>query len=436
MITARDMAVAGGPSMAVPPVHAAPLQAIPAPVTGLRERILLIVLYLTVLASSVAVIEPSPHDGLMGVLLVACLIGGIRFDRLLAVPFLLLLMWNVAGLMSLMNVSGEAKTVQYAATSVYLAVAAMIFAFLLTRNTLTRIETLRAAYVLTAALAATAGIAGYFSLFPGAHAQFATNDRALGGFKDPNVFGPFLIWPLLVVIERMLMRRITLLGLITAFVLLLGLLLSFSRGAWFHFTVSALVVVAISFISAETQRVRLRLFVMTALAVVSLAGLLMVLLSFSAIGEMFTNRAQLIQSYDVGDGGRFKLQELALAAMLQYPNGMGPFEFASVYGLQQHNVYLQAFLVYGWVGGVSYLLLLATTAWIAWRTVFIRTPWQPYLVVSLGTFVGLCAEGFIIDTDHWRHFFLLLGLIWGLAAATRHYARTQITSVSPYADAR
>jgi len=430
------MAIAGAAPAGPAAYAAAPAYgAVPpfaTPVTGLRERLLLVVLYLTVLASSVAVVEPSPHDALMGVLLVAALIAGVRFDRLLAVPFLLLMLWNVAGLMSLMNVPGEEKTVQYAATSVYLAVAAMIFAFLLTRNTASRVETLRAAYVLTATLAALAGIAGYFSLFPGAHAQFATNDRALGGFKDPNVFGPFLIWPLLVVIERMLLRRITIVGLITAFIMLLGLLLSFSRGAWFHFTVSALVVVAISFISAENQRVRLRLFVLTALAVVALAGLLMVLLSFSAIGEMFTNRAQLIQSYDVGDGGRFKLQELALAAMLQYPNGMGPFEFASVYGLQQHNVYLQAFLVYGWVGGVSYLLLLATTGWIAWRTVFIRTPWQPYLVVSFGTFVGLCAEGFIIDTDHWRHFFLLLGLIWGLAAASRHYVKNNSARYAPY----
>jgi hypothetical protein len=28
------------------------------------------------------------------------------------------------------------------------------------------------------------------------------------------------------------------------------------------------------------------------------------------------------------------------------------------------------------------------------------------------------AEGFVIDTDHWRHFYLLLGMIWGLFAAT------------------
>jgi hypothetical protein len=45
------------------------------------------------------------------------------------------------------------------------------------------------------------------------------------------------------------------------------------------------------------------------------------------------------------------------------------------------------------------------------------------------------AEGFVIDTDHWRHFFLLLGLIWGLAAATikllREAAAAPLATVRP-----
>ena len=79
-----------------------------------------------------------------------------------------------------------------------------------------------------------------------------------------------------------------------------------------------------------------------------------VLLSFDVDRSHVSANASIsFNSYDVGQGGRFRLQELALGAMLQFPNGMGPFEFARVYGLQQHNVYLQAFLVYGWIGGMS-----------------------------------------------------------------------------------
>ena len=142
------------------------MPAVPAPAAALRERLLLMVLYITVLASSVAFIEPSPHDGLMGVLALACLIAGVRFERHIALLFLLLLIWNVGGLLSLLNVPGQEQTVQYAGTSIYLAVAAVLFASLFAHNTMPRIVTVRAAYVLTATVIALAGIAGYFSLFP------------------------------------------------------------------------------------------------------------------------------------------------------------------------------------------------------------------------------------------------------------------------------
>ncbi len=395
----------------------------PAVMAALSERILLMVLYVTVLASSVAFIEPSPHDGLMGVLLVVSLVAGVRFERTLAAPLLLLLVWNVAGLLSLMNVPAEEQAIQYAGTSIYLAIAALLFACLFARNTMARLAAMRAAYVLTATVISLAGIAGYFSLFPHAHDLFATYDRALGGFKDPNVFGPFLIWPALIVIDRMLTRHIGLIDLMIVGILLFGLFLSFSRGAWFHFAVSCAVLVALTMLTAPTLRERFRIFGLSAGSVLSLGVLVVVLLSFHSIGGMFDQRAHLIQSYDVGEGGRFELQRQALSVVLNMFNGMGPFEFARVNGLQQHNVYLQAFIVYGWIGGMAYIVLLFATLWVALRTVLVRTPWQPYLITAFAAFVGEVLEGVIIDTDHWRHFFLLLGMIWGCAAATLKQTR-------------
>ena len=412
MITAQDIAI----SRAAPPI-------VPAPAAAFGERLLLIVLYVTVLASSVAFIEPSPHDGLMGVLALACLIAGVRFERHLALFILLLLIWNVAGLLSLLNVPGQEKTVQYVGTSLYLAVAAVLFAALFAHNTMPRIVTVRAAYILTATVISLAGLAGYFSLFPHAHDLFATYDRALGGFKDPNVFGPFLIWPALVVLERMLARRVRLTDVLIVGILLFGLLLSFSRGAWFHFAVSCMVMMMIAFVTTDTDRERMRIIALGAIAIATMAAFIVIALSFDSVAKMFEERAQLIQSYDVGSGGRFVLQEQALTALLTFPNGMGPFGFSNAHGGgQQHNVYLQAFLVYGWAGGMAYLMLLAATFWTALRTVFVRTPWQPYLICAFAAFVGEVLEGFVIDNDHWRHFFLLLGMIWGLGAATINHS--------------
>jgi hypothetical protein len=433
LITARDMALDGAAPDPVPQIRPASLRMDAAapftPVVPFTERILLIVLFVTVLASSVAFIEPSPHDALMGVLAISCLIAGVRFERILALPILLLVIWNVSGLLALTNVLGQEKTLQYTFTSIYLAVAALLFACLFANNTMARLTTMRIAYVTTAVCVALAGAAGYFHVFPGSDI-FAPSGRALGAFKDPNVFGPFLIWPALFTIERMLTRRVGVIDLAVIAILLFGLLLSFSRGAWFHFTVSAVLMVALVFLTAPSRNARLRVFVLSVAAVGALVVFVLFLLSFSSIGEMFQERAHLIQSYDVGQGGRFRLQELALTAVLNFPNGMGPFGFATAHGLQQHNVYLQAFLVYGWTGAMAYILLLISTMLIGLRTAFVRTPWQPYIITAFAAFVGEVAEGFVIDTDHWRHFFLLLGMIWGLAAATFKQAR-QTRTVAP-----
>lgn len=426
MITAADMALP-----ATQPLARAAAPFAPARPAALGERLLLMVLFVTVLASSVAFIEPSPHDALMGALLVASLIAGVRFERVLALPFLLLVVWNVGGLFALLNVPSDSKAIQYTATSIYLAVAALLFAAIFARNTMPRLAVMRSAYILTAVCASLAGIAGYFGLFPHAHGLFTEYGRALGFFKDPNVFGPFLIWPALIVIERVLARRITMRDVLVTGILLFGLLLSFSRGAWFHFAVSCALMVALTLVTAPTRAQRLRILALSASSAVGLMALLAILLSLHSIGGMFDQRAQLIQTYDVGSGGRFELQRQALSVILGMFNGMGPFEFARVYGLQQHNVYLQAFIVYGWVGGVTYIVLLLSTLWIGIRTAIVRTPWQPYLIAAFATFVGEVLEGFIIDTDHWRHFFLLLGMVWGLAAATLHQARHNLAPAPP-----
>ena len=258
--------------------------------------------------------------------------------------------------MALMPVVGQEKTIQYTGTSVYLAIAAMLFACMFSQNTMPRLAAMRIAYVLTATImAALAGISGYFSLFPGAAHLFAPFDRALGTFKDPNVFGPFLIWPLLCARADDHAPHSPDRTSSSSESCLFGLLVSFSRGAWFHSAASGAIMLALGFLTAPTQRMRVRIFFLGPSGVLALAAFLVMLLSFDSIWTMFdAARPTHSGSYDVGEGGRFHFQELALASVLNFPNGMGPFEFAAVHGLQQHNVYLQAFLVYGWAGALAY----------------------------------------------------------------------------------
>ena len=397
---------------------------------ALAQQLLNFVLFTTVLASSIAFIEPSPHDGLMLVLLAMCVAARVKFDRMLLPLLILLLAWLIGGFLSLVQVGDQANAIQYAGTSVYLAVAGVMFACLFCDADPARLTTLRRAYLLAALIATAAGFIGFFHLLPGAKV-FLTNERVSATFKDPNVYGPFLVYPLLLLMIGLVTRRTGIIGLIIMMMLLGGLFLSFSRGAWMHFAVSAAVAVGLLLAVTRDPRMRYRIVLLGVGAVAATVLIVVALISIDSVRDMFFERAKAIQPYDVGPGGRFWAQQLALSMILEHPNGMGPFEFSRIFGGQQHDVYMQGFLVYGWLGGAAYLALAAITLAIGIRAALFPTPWQNYLIAAYAAFVGEAVEGFIVDTDHWRHFFLVVGLVWGLATANFNYFRRQRWSAYP-----
>ncbi len=402
------------PAMALPIVH-------PGSSAAFAQRLLNFVLFITVLLSSIAFIEPSPHDVMMFVLLVACITARVPFDRKLTPLLLLTIVWLVGGALSLIQVGDDGKAIQYFGTSVYLGLAGIMFACLFSEGDLARLANLRRAYLLAALIATAAGYIGFFHLLPGADI-FLDGVRVSATFKDPNVYGPFLIFPLLLLMIGFMTRGIRLFDLAVMIALLGGLLLSFSRGAWVHFAVSASVCFMILLAVTPEPRMRARIIMLGVVAAIVMALLVIAFLSIDSVHDLFVERAKAIQPYDVGPGGRFTEQKLALSVILDRPNGMGPFAFANAYGLQQHNVYMQGFLVYGWLGGVTYLTLIAATLMVGVRAVVVTSPWQYYLLAAYAVFLGEIVEGMIVDTDHWRHFFLMIGLIWGLAAATQNAA--------------
>ena len=59
---------------------------------------------------------------------------------------------------------------------------------------------------------------------------------------------------------------------------------------------------------------------------------------------------------------------------------------------------------------------------------------QGGFVVASAAFAGVVFEGFVIDTDHWRHFYVVTGLMWGLmlepAAVRRRMPRLRTDAAS------
>jgi len=409
--------------------------AAPGATAALPQRLLNFVLFVTVLLSSIAFIEPSPHDVLMLLLLLTCIGAHVRFDRKLAPLLVLLTVWLVGGCLSLMQVGDQKQNIQYIGTSFYLAAAGIIFACLFCDGNLLRLAIVRRAYLVAALVATAAGYIGFFHLLP--HSDiFLDNDRVSATFKDPNVYAPFLIFPVLMLLIDLMMRGVRFSDLIILAVLLGGLVLSFSRGAWGHLAISAAVMIVLLLITTPDRHMRGRVLLLSFGALVAMALLLLIaLMLVPSVHDLFLERAKAIQPYDVGPGGRFWEQKLALSVILDHPNGLGPFEFSRLYGSQQHDVYMQGFLVYGWLGGAAYLAVVVVTLGVGLRAAVVPAPWQAYLIAAYAGFVGEAFEGLIVDTDHWRHFFLLLGMIWGLTAATINlHSRAQHSDVEKVSD--
>jgi hypothetical protein len=75
----------------------------------------------------------------------------------------------------------------------------------------------------------------------------------------------------------------------------------------------------------------------------------------------------------------------------------------------------------GWLSGVCYPALVFTTVIMGIRHIFVRVPWQRAYLAIFSAFVGTVGESFVIDTDHWRHFWMMLGAMWGMIAAAQAY---------------
>jgi O-antigen ligase len=196
-----------------------------------------------------------------------------------------------------------------------------------------------------------------------------------------------------------------------------GLFLSFSRGAWGHFGVSALVMLGFTYVTTPSAAQRLRIVVVAAIGAAMIASFLLALLSIDVVAELFKERASLVQNYDAGHLGRFGRHILGALLIFDHPLGVGPLQFSKYFPEDPHNSFLDAFMAGGWLGGVTFLALVLVTLAIGLRHVFVRSPWQPTYIAVYAAFVGEVGESYIIDVQHWRHYYLIMGMVWGLLLA-------------------
>lgn len=389
------------------------------------ETIRLGLLWLAGVSGAFVFIEPSPYE-LVSLLTIAFFaMTGLRLNARLVPVTLMIITVNLGFSISVLQALGQEKTIIWVLVSWYLGATALFYAAMLGSNTERRLSFLLKGYTFAALVASVLAIFAYFRLLGGLSDFFLLYDRARGPFNDPNVLGAFLVVPMLLAYQRILLGSTRSLLRESALVLVLAiaLLLTFSRGAWAQCALALALLTALMFATSSSPWERARIAAATVLGFVALAAALSAVLSMDQVAELFEERASLGQSYDLGHSGRFGRHELGFALALERPFGIGPLQFSRIFPEDPHNSYLNAFMAGGWVSGTSYLALVLTTVIYGFRYAFVRTPWQRTYLAIFSAYLAAAAESIIIDSDHWRHYFLLLGVVWGLIAISVPYRR-------------
>jgi hypothetical protein len=367
-------------------------------------------------------IEPAPCDVLFVVAFALHLRSGLTVTALVWPMILYLLLYNLGGFISFLEVSNENKAGMFVVTTAYMSMSGMFMAFFVAHNPLRNIAIVRNGYVIGAFIASVIGIAGYFNM-AGLGDYLSPEQRVQGLFKDPNVVSTYLILPALLLIQGIMLgkQKHPVIGAVGLLVILAAWFLAFSRGAWISLIASTVLMIILTFALTPSQALRSRIIILSITGAGVAAALVMLLLSIPEVRELFFDRLTLVKYYDAGETGRFGNQINSIQYLLQRPLGFGPTLFRKIFGADPHNVFLNAFASYGWLGGLSYFLLIVSTLMAGFRSLLAPTPWQKYAIVIYCGLLTTILQGVQIDTDHWRHFYWMLGMNWGLFAASLHY---------------
>jgi O-antigen ligase len=362
----------------------------------------------------VVLIEPAPADGALCVVMAVALVTG-RF-RLAAAPraaVAILAVLAALNVMSSIQVADAGRAAGFFAVTLYLAAFGLWLPGYVTSEGRARL--IVKAYLLAAVSSALLGMLALAGLIPGT-AVLTEGGRARAMFQDPNVFGPFLVPAALSVAEELvrprLLRSSSLTKALLLAVLVLGVVFSYSRGAWLNL---ALALAVMGVVLAARGGVRQAL----ALVAIGLVGAAVVAGAVVATGsgDFLAERARP-QTYDTT---RFAGQRAGLQPAWEYPFGAGPGQFEAIAGISAHSTYARAIGEQGFLGVLVLAALLGFTLGAAVRNA--ATGRDTYGIGSaalVAAWCGLLANSAFIDTLHWRHLWLVAGLIWaGTMAGAR-----------------
>jgi O-antigen ligase len=367
--------------------------------------------WLAVALGVIAMFEPSPGDiGIGVVALAGVLWGKIHWQRALVLPFVLLALFVFSNLVSLCYAFDVNSGAIYFVTTLFMIVSWLFLTGVLGKHQERGLRAVMSAFTIAGVVSSLLAILAYFQIIPlGDWLLFF--DRIKGFFKDPNVFGPYLVivavYALLRLQSAALSRKIVWAGV--CLISTLGVLLSFSRAAWANYGVTIGVFFALDLFANKTKRSGRRV-ILVAVVMAILAGAVYYATTIPQVGEVVAYRSE-IQSYD---SDRFATHEAALRLGLDNPLGVGPGQSFRLLNYATHNLYLRVFSENGVIGFLALILfMLATLVRSLVLSQKAMTAFQRSIFCLVAAaLVGALVNSFAIDTLHWRHLWLLLAIGW------------------------
>jgi hypothetical protein len=377
---------------------------------------------------AVVLIEPAPSDALFGlVLAVAAVTGRFGLKRVPRTARYIVAAFLILNLLSLIDVISWSVAARFFAITLYLGMFSLWLAAYIDRPS--RSRRLVRAYLVAAVLSAVAASVALFVHYPGSTLMIGDGQRAKGLFKDPNVYGPFLIPIALILIEEMFnprllrMRRPLMFACFLA--LTLGVVFSYSRAAWMDYAVGLIVLIALAVLRRPDRRA------VSLLLVVLVSGLATAgaIVGTGSVG--FLNERAHLQNYDTN---RFAAQAHGLSAGFEHPFGVGPGQFEQISPVSSHSLYIRSLSEQGVLGLLTIIaLVVGTLAFGAVNVLRGRDTFGISAAALFAAWCGLVLNSFFVDTLHWRHLWLLAALIWAGAmrrrsAPTRDLSRGHLTT--------